>query len=248
VQRPERIQAIAKTIPKAAGAVPPAAATRSEQAVDASRDTKRQTSGQTANIHRAQPAKEFSPQKSVPASARPGPRGADSLDRPSIARATAPRIALAKPRVEYSAEDIRAILVESNNAASVPNQTAGLLNVGELLARAAGYSFGLRTIDSVLHEPSALDTAELSRLLGELEALMDQRHDLLLYQQLVSADVRERLLRSLDYPESTVAQFGSRIAAVREQLSQRSGLAAADRESLQTLAELSKRLSRLSRN
>jgi hypothetical protein len=125
--------------------------------------------------------------------------------------------------------------------------TASQLNVGEILARASGYGFGLRTIESVLHDQASLDAEDLSRLLGELEALVEQRGDLLLYEQLLSAEVRQRLVASLDFPQTTVATLGSRIAAARERLTQESSLAAGEREvRLQSLADLSRRLSRLS--
>jgi hypothetical protein len=121
------------------------------------------------------------------------------------------------------------------------------IDTGELLARASGYGFGLRTIDSVLQDQATLDAAELARLLGELEALVEQRGDLMLYEPLVSAEVRDRLVRTLNFPQPTVAALGSRIASVRERLTQQADLAAGEREArLHALAELSKRLSRLS--
>jgi hypothetical protein len=129
----------------------------------------------------------------------------------------------------------------------LPEPPINSIDTGELLARASGYGFGLRTIESVLHDQATLDAVELARLLGELEALVEQRGDLLLYEQLVSVDIRDRLVRALNFPQSTVAALGSRIVALRERLTQQTDLAAGERAaSLQALAELSKRLSRLS--
>jgi hypothetical protein len=98
-----------------------------------------------------------------------------------------------------------------------------------------------------LHEQPSLDAAELARLLGELEALVEQRGDLMLYEQLVGVEVRQRLVRALAYPQTTVAAMGSRIAAARDRLAQQTEIDGGQREvGLQQLAELSKRLSRLS--
>jgi hypothetical protein len=145
-----------------------------------------------------------------------------------------PRVALAKPSVARSVAKVGPALATSQ------------LNVGELLARASGYEFGLRTIGSVLDDQASLDAAELAQLLGELEALVEQRGDLMLYEQLVSAAVQQRLVQALDFPQTTVAALGSRIAAARERLAQQTDLSDGQRQvELQSLAALSKRLARL---
>jgi hypothetical protein len=179
--------------------------------------------------------------------AHPEPRKRGEVSQPSAANVASPRVALARPTVTRSAERVRSVLAAQDQPAELPEPATSRLNVGELLARSSGYGFGLRTIDSVLHDQASLDTEQLSQLLAELEALVEQRGDLLLYEQLVSADVRQRLLRGLDFPRTTVAALGSRIAAARERLTQQLDMAAAEREArMQSLAELSKRLSRLS--
>jgi hypothetical protein len=181
----------------------------------------------------------------VPTVARRQPGNDGSLDPSRAARA--PRIALVPPNVIRSAEGVPSIHVGQSQPAELPEPVDSQLDIGELLARASGYAFGLRTIDSVLGEQVSLDAAELAKLLGELEALVEQRGDLMLYEQLVTAEVRGRLVGSLAFPQATVAALGSRIAAARERLTQQSDLAAGEREvSLQALAELSKRLARLS--
>jgi hypothetical protein len=245
IERPQRSPAAVDARPPAASGLPPFAPAEPPQTVDVRRKHNHHASD-PALIARGQTAYgDAGPRKELPTVPRSRVETLDS-PRPTGASPTAPRIALAKPQIEYSADDIRAILAGARNAAQRADEATDRLNVGELLARASGYSFGLRTIDGVLHDTAPLDTADLERLLGELEALIDQRRDLLLYEQLVGADTRQRLVRSLGDPQSTVAELGTRIAAARARLSEQPLEANAD--DLETLAELSRRLSRLSQD
>jgi hypothetical protein len=174
----------------------------------------------------------------------PNPRSTDA--RPNAA-ATAPphRMALAKPSLSVTDRSVPE-LVATPSAVAAPDEVTADFNVGELLARASGYNVGLRTVDSVLQEGDELSTTDLARLLAELEFLLNQRHDLLLYEQLIGDADRARLVRSLTFPQTTVAGLGTRIAKARERLAARSGADAAARANeLQTLEELSLRLSRV---
>jgi hypothetical protein len=120
------------------------------------------------------------------------------------------------------------------------------LNIGELWARTSGYHDGLRTVESVLLEAGDLGSAALTELLDELEGLLNQRRELLLYEQVVSTQDRERLVRLLMFPRATVAAFGSRIAQVRERMLTQTFDNNAERDrQLQRLEGLSLRLSRL---
>jgi len=173
--------------------------------------------------------------------------GSGEINSTANAPAEPSRVALARPNRGRSAADVSSILRHQSPPAEPAEPAVNQIDTGELLARASGYGFGLRTIDSVLHEQPSLDAAALARLLGELEALVEQRGDLMLYEQLVGAEVRRRLTPALAYPQTTVAVMGSRIAAARERLTQQTEIDGSQREvGLQQLAELSKRLSRLS--
>jgi hypothetical protein len=97
--------------------------------------------------------------------------------------------------------------------------TPGLINVGELLARAAGYKIGLRTVDSVLLEGESLNVEQLATLVDELEILIAQRRDLLLYERLVTGRDRDKLVKPLAFPRTTISLLGSRVAALHVRLS-----------------------------
>jgi hypothetical protein len=101
-------------------------------------------------------------------------------------------------------------------------------------------------VDSALHEDDDTGPDELATWLDELEDLLNQRRDLMLYKQVVDTADRERLVRSLIFPQTTVAALGSRIARVRERLVSQAVNNTAERDrQLQALEELSLRLSRL---
>jgi hypothetical protein len=120
------------------------------------------------------------------------------------------------------------------------------LNLNELFSRAAGYEVGLRSVESTLLDPSELDAQQLAALLAELETLVGQRRDLLLYQGLLPPDAQARLSGSLGFPQATVAELGTRIAVAREQLTANPRLDEKQfNAQLQSLEQLSKRLSRL---
>jgi hypothetical protein len=230
---------------RAVTAAAPGEMVQPSTAIDASREPHRATAGTATFANRAESADVALPPRLPTLARRQGSNGSGH-DQSSHA-AQAPRVALARPTVSRSIDGVRWVPATQSQSAELPEPVESQLDVGELLARASGYGFGLRTIDSVLGEQASLNAAELTKLLGELEALVEQRGDLLLYEQLVNAEVRQRLIGSLAFPQATIAALGSRIAAVREQLTQQSDLAAGEREvKLRALAELSKRLSRLS--
>ncbi|MEX2141185.1 MAG: hypothetical protein WD894_18110 [Pirellulales bacterium] len=183
--------------------------------------------------------------RDVPAIAAPDPRG--RVSGPQAADTAPPRrIALATPANASTAQDVPARLARpARTIESRPSSAVGF-NVGELWSRMSGYGVGLRTVESVLQANDDFSAAELAILLDELEDLLSQRRDLLLYERLVSAKDRERLVRTLPFPQATVAGLGSRIARVRERLDARAGSDSAERDrQLQTLEELSRRLSRV---
>ena len=98
-------------------------------------------------------------------------------------------------------------------------------------------------------DKDGLSESDLARLVNELEALLRQRHDLLLYDRLINPEDHERLVRFLAFPQTAVSQLGTSIAAARESLTTRTDLGSAQRDlSLQELDSLSDRLSRMSRD
>ncbi|HJS08061.1 MAG TPA: hypothetical protein VJ809_10395 [Pirellulales bacterium] len=243
--QPSRVPGAVKVPERAVTAAAPGETVQPSTAIDARREPHRATAGTATFANRAESADVALPPRLPTLARRQGSNGSGH-DQSSHA-AQAPRVALARPTVSRSIDGVRWVPATRSQSAELPEPVESQLDVGELLARASGYGFGLRTIDSVLGEQASLNAAELTKLLGELEALVEQRGDLLLYEQLVNAEVRRRLIGSLAFPQATIAALGSRIAAVREQLTQQSDLAAGEREvKLRALAELSKRLSRLS--
>jgi hypothetical protein len=242
------VAGVVKAPEKAANAAAPEAPVQPATAINANQDPYRGNVGPATVGNPAESAADAALPPRLPSVARRQPGDGGGLD-PSSRGVRAPRVALAPPKVRRSAEGVPSVLAAQRQPAELPEPAESQLDVGELLSRASGYGFGLRTIDSVLGEQASLDATELAKLLAELEALLEQRGDLVLYEQLVSAEVRQRLIRSLGYPQTTVAALGSRIALARERLTQQTDLAAGEREArLQKLAELSKRLSRLSPN
>jgi hypothetical protein len=183
--------------------------------------------------------------REVRAIAAPRPHNGDIGPR---APETAPprRLALARPITTPSAGDATSQFAPSTATKEARSPSGARFNIGELWARASGYRDGLRIVDSALLEAGDLGSTELTELLDELEGLMSQRRELLLYEQVVSAQDRERLVRSLSFPKATVAGLGSRIARVREQLLAPTFDDNTERNrQLQRLEELSLRLSRL---
>jgi hypothetical protein len=115
------------------------------------------------------------------------------------------------------------------------------IDVSELLARASGYQAGLQTIDAVLVGQQEMDTAEISALLDEVETLIGQRRDLMLYEKLVPPNEQSRLVSALAFPKATVAELGSRIAAQRARVEAHNVVDTTEPD-LQALERLSKRL------
>lgn len=245
--QPSRVAGAVNIPERAVTAAAPGAPVQPSTALDPGREPHRTAAGTATVGTPAESPADIALPPQPPTVVRRQPGDVGSLD-PASHAAQVPRVALARPTVIHSAEGVHSVLARQRLPVELPEPLENQLDVGELLARASGYGFGLRTIDSVLGEQASLDAAELAKLLGELEALVEQRGDLMLYERLVNAEVRGRLIGSLAFPQTTVAALGSRIAAAREQLTQQSDLAAGEREvRLQALAELSKRLSRLSR-
>ena len=117
--------------------------------------------------------------------------------------------------------------------------------MGELLARAAGYREGLRTVESTLLEKD-LSIEDFAELLGELDELLLRRSDLLLYEPLLSTDERRLLVESLSFPQTAVAAIGTRIAKARELVADPGALEAVERNRrLSSLDALSMRLSKM---
>jgi hypothetical protein len=177
-----------------------------------------------------------------PRNANHGPAADPS--NPALARPPQ-RVALAKPSLGGADRRVPELAAPTPiDVLPAPVKTE--FNIGELLARAAGFGVGLRTIDSVLLDSDDLSTSELAELLAELELLLNQRRDLLLYESLVGHADRARLVRSLAFPQTTVAGLGNRIAKEREQLAARSATDSQQRNrELETLEALSLRLSRV---
>ena len=247
VQNPSRIQGTAQAAERAAVAAAPASPVQTAAAIRAGEESERTAREiTTVGNPKESPAGATLPSQ-TPDVVRPQVHGSGEINSTANAPAEPSRVALARPNRGRSAADVSSILRHQSPPAEPAEPAVNQIDTGELLARASGYGFGLRTIDSVLHEQPSLDAAALARLLGELEALVEQRGDLMLYEQLVGAEVRRRLTPALAYPQTTVAVMGSRIAAARERLTQQTEIDGSQREvGLQQLAELSKRLSRLS--
>jgi hypothetical protein len=183
--------------------------------------------------------------RDVPAIA--APRTRDGNVQPQAADTVPPRrIALARPATAPAAPHLPDRAARPMPTIDSRSTNTADFNFGELWARASGYSVGLRTVDSTLQEEDDVSPSDLAKLLDELEELLNQRRDLLLYEQLVSAADRERLVRSLAFPQATVAGLGSRIAKARERLVGPTSNDTAERDrQLQTLEKLSLRLSRV---
>ncbi len=92
------------------------------------------------------------------------------------------------------------------------------LNLAELHARASGYQVAMRTVNSVLHNDEPLNLHQLGTLLDELESLLTTRTDLLLYHELTPTDERARIDDLLNYPRSSIEQFRTRVAVLREEV------------------------------
>jgi hypothetical protein len=170
------------------------------------------------------------------------PRRVTDPARPTPAVAPpSPRIALATPKLSHDPADP---LPSTSPGGQFGRPPKGL-NVGELLARAAGYREGLRTVESTLLEKD-LSIEDFAELLGELDELLLRRSDLLLYEPLLSADERRLLVESLSFPQTAVAAIGTRIAKARELVADPGALEAVERNRrLSSLDALSMRLSKM---
>ena len=244
VESPARLRGIARPLGATVGNAPAIETPRASTARGILRPSVQNlSSGRAIPNHPSAPEIDQGPlNRDTPFSA-PNPRSAHA--RPN-APATAPphRVALAKPSLGGVDRSVPELVATPSATASRDEVTTDF-NVGELLARASGYSVGLRTVDSVLHERDELSTDDLAKLLAELELLLNQRRDLLLYDQLVGDADRARLVAILTFPQNTVAGLGTRIAKARQRLAGRSGDdSAAPSSELQMLEELSLRLSR----
>jgi hypothetical protein len=179
---------------------------------------------------------------SAPKKVEPASSGVAPVEQPPprvVARRPAP-LPTSPPTKRAAAPIVRR---PAPVAARAPDES--LLDVGELLARATGYGVGLRTVDSVLLDPEELNVDQLSTLLDELERLVNQRRDLLLYENLVSSGHRDKLVKPLVFPRAAIAQLGTRVAALREEIDSLD-LSDSDREPmLQALDRLSVRLAAL---
>jgi hypothetical protein len=171
----------------------------------------------------------------------------NEITEPRAANTRPPqRIALASPTTEPAARDLPIPVARGTKHREARPAGHVSFNVGELWARAAGYRDGLRTVDSTLVEAGDFSPSDLAELLDELEDLLNQRRDLLLYEQVVSGQDRERLVGSLTFPQATVAVLGSRIARVRERLAAITSGDNSERDrQLRKLESLSLRLSKL---
>lgn len=154
------------------------------------------------------------------ASVLPAAGAPSSMTEPTFAPAPAASAGSTRAPAPPVVVDWKIVEQQAANHAEVASATPvqSDLNVGDLLARAAGFRVSVRTINSILADHENLDPDQLSTIVGELETLLTQRGDLLLYEQLVPAEERARLTDALEFPEAALVDLEGRLTATRQQL------------------------------
>ncbi|MDZ4821759.1 MAG: hypothetical protein SGJ20_22590 [Planctomycetota bacterium] len=121
------------------------------------------------------------------------------------------------------------------------------IDTTEISARAAGYEVGLRSLQSVLLDEQQLNVEELDALVTDLESLKTQRDTLLLYEKLLSAEDKEKLLSTAREPKGEITQLHTQIDAERKRLAGQTGTPSQDHQlQIHRLDDLKQRLNKLS--